>query len=561
MAFQFNALTGNLDLVNSGGSGDVVGPSGGSTDNAIARFNGTTGHAIQDSLVTIDDSGNVITPGDVDAATVTLPDGDVQTQLDDKASIRLDNLGTTSINSSLLFDSDGTHDVGSPSEQVAGLFAQTGDFTTGINTEDFEATGGTLLAALDMQGNPIENVADPTTAQQAATKAYADLKIPLTQKAAANGVATLDGGGKIPANQLPNSVLEFQGFWNANTNTPTLTNGTGTAGYVYEATVAGTTNFGAGPITFAVGDYAIFTAAGGVWEKSINSNAVLTVNTLTGNVVLTTTNIAEGSNLYYTTTRFDTALATKTTDNLTEGSTNLYATDERAQDAVGTILADTSSIDLTYSDATPSISGVVLPAGVNHDALQNYVANQHVDHTTVQIATAAGTSGLSGGGTIAATRNIVVDIHGTTLKGLPINADELMIWDSVAVANKRVTKSSLFTGYLAASAGDLAEGSFSSANNQSSAADVTGFAFANGTVRGFDATVTVFIDATSDLFEEFKLQGIQKGSLWEMTTTSVGDDSGITFSITTSGQIQYTSTNVSGFTLGTIKYRAQTLSV
>lgn len=40
------------------GSGDVVGPSS-STDNAVARFNGTTGKVIKNSTVLIDDSGNV----------------------------------------------------------------------------------------------------------------------------------------------------------------------------------------------------------------------------------------------------------------------------------------------------------------------------------------------------------------------------------------------------------------------------------------------------------------------------------------------------------------------
>jgi len=39
-------------------TGGVVGPVS-STDNAIARWDGTTGETLQDSLVTIDDSGNV----------------------------------------------------------------------------------------------------------------------------------------------------------------------------------------------------------------------------------------------------------------------------------------------------------------------------------------------------------------------------------------------------------------------------------------------------------------------------------------------------------------------
>jgi len=111
------------------------------------------------------------------------------------------------------------------------------------------------------------------------------------------------------------------------------------------------------------------------------------------------------------------------------------------------------------------------------------------------------------------------------------------------------------------SAGDISETSFSAANNQSSAANVTGLAFNNAVVRSFKAIVSVYIDATSDLFEQFELQGIQKGSQWDMSISSVGDSSGITFSITTGGQVQYTSTNVTGFSSNTVKFRAWTTSV
>lgn len=99
-----------------------------------------------------------------------------------------------------------------------------------------------------------------------------------------------------------------------------------------------------------------------------------------------------------------------TTDNITEGVTKLFFNNERAQDAVGTILTDTTSIDFTYDDAGNTISATVLPAGVNHNALQNYVANQHVDHSTVSIN--AGT-GLSGGGNITTSRTL--NIANTTV--------------------------------------------------------------------------------------------------------------------------------------------------
>jgi len=48
------------------------------------------------------------------------------------------------------------------------------------------------------------------------------------------------------------------------------------------------------------------------------------------------------------------------TDGLTEGSTNLYFTAERAQDAVGEMLVDGTTIDFTYNDNTPSITAEVI---------------------------------------------------------------------------------------------------------------------------------------------------------------------------------------------------------
>jgi hypothetical protein len=68
--------------------------------------------------------------------------------------------------------------------------------------------------------------------------------------------------------------MEFKGVWNAATNTPTLANGTGNAGDVWLCNVAGTVDFGAGPIAFAVGDYAVYT--GTVWARSSGATGTVT---------------------------------------------------------------------------------------------------------------------------------------------------------------------------------------------------------------------------------------------------------------------------------------------
>jgi hypothetical protein len=65
---------------------------------------------------------------------------------------------------------------------------------------------------------------------------------------------------------LEDNSLKQQGFWNASTNTPTLANGTGVQGYYYVVSVGGTVNFGAGNITFTVGDWVYYNTAN-QWVK------------------------------------------------------------------------------------------------------------------------------------------------------------------------------------------------------------------------------------------------------------------------------------------------------
>lgn len=59
---KISTVTGGVaDLVwaTPGGGGDVSGPGGAVTANAISRWNGTSGTSIKDSPVTIDDTGTL----------------------------------------------------------------------------------------------------------------------------------------------------------------------------------------------------------------------------------------------------------------------------------------------------------------------------------------------------------------------------------------------------------------------------------------------------------------------------------------------------------------------
>lgn len=194
-----------------------------------------------------------------------------------------------------------------------------------------------------------------------------------------NGIATLDGSGKVPVSQLPSAIMTYEGVWNASTNSPTLADGAGDVGMVYRVSVAGTQNLGSGNISFDVGDYVILNSSL-VWEKSDTTDSVVSVNGQTGVVSLDTDDIAEGSALYFT--------------------------DERAQDAIGTILLDSATIDLTYDDGTPSISASVKTNSIDET------------HLTASVAGA----GLSGGNGSA----LAVNVDDSTIE---INTDTLRVKD------------------------------------------------------------------------------------------------------------------------------------
>ena len=331
-----------------------------------------------------------------------------------------------------------------------------GDERLQIDVDDTKVDHDQTLNYDVAQHRVINDVGTSTTELYSADKIISELalKIDLTEKAANNGVATLDAGGKIPSSQLPNSVMDYKGNHNVSTNSPTLIDGTGDTGDVYKVSVGGTRDYGSGSQTFVAGDWLVYN--GTIWELSVNSDAVNSVNSQQGVVVLDADDISDAA----TTNKFTTA-------------------------------GDISKLAGIESGAT-------------------------ADQSDSEIKTAYENN---------ADTNAFTDAEQTKLANL-------------------------------GSTGDLNEGTYAGVADIVSGGTVTGFAFANGTVRSFDALVSVTVDATVDLYEEFNVSGVQKGADWEISYSSVGDDSLVTFDINTSGQILYSKTTTSGWVSTTINFRA-----
>jgi hypothetical protein len=139
----------------------------------------------------------------------------------------------------------------------------------------------------------------------------------------------------------------YQGTWNASTNTPTLTSSVGTAGNYYIVSVAGTTNLN-GITDWQIGDWVIY--QGSEWEKVDNTDAVVSVNGYTGAVSLTTTDISEGTNLYYTDVRARTSLSAST--GISYNSTTGVITNSLPDQTVTLTGAGTTSISGAYPSFT-----------------------------------------------------------------------------------------------------------------------------------------------------------------------------------------------------------------
>lgn len=100
-------------------------------------------------------------------------------------------------------------------------------------------------------------------------------------KGVANGVASLDATGKVPSAQLPAGLtggLNYQGTWNASTNTPTIpVAASGNNGWYYKVATAGTTNIG-GVTDWQIGDWVI--SNGTSWDKIDNTEDTTLASTV-----------------------------------------------------------------------------------------------------------------------------------------------------------------------------------------------------------------------------------------------------------------------------------------
>ena len=443
------ALSDNIEVASLNVSGTITNTASGATANfADANVNGTLTASDINGAATIDGTGNIIiTPGssnfvhvntNLSVGNTSTPQGVeiLESSIGKTSGSATDitftgkfngdlTAGTTNISGHLIPVTDDTHDLGSSSKRFRDLYLGPGSLFIN-NQKVLEDDSGTIKVS-STNNLTIESGGDLTLLSTNNTSTIQDTTInlgPSNNTGTTNIRGTLDVVTKLEVGDtdLTSGLLHHDA---SNGNFELRTNGTG-------FTHINTADLYVGPLSGAVK----------IDENSIGVTAgTLTVTgNLVGNVTgqvsdlsnKSTSDLSEGSNLYYTNARADARVnnaildeddfssdsATKVpsqqstkayiasqiqtkdnTDEITEGSSNLYFTNARARAAISE-----DSTQLSYNSST----GVLSYTQGNTDTVAEGSSNLY--HTSARaISAVEGESTLDLSGAVTVTGQLTAN--------------------------------------------------------------------------------------------------------------------------------------------------------
>lgn len=194
-------------------------------------------------------------------------------------------------------------------------------------------------------------------------------------------------------------------------------------------------------------------------------------------------------------------------------------------------LGDTFAFFSAAGSAVKKALLSAINAVLDHDVLTNFVANKHIDHTLVSVQ--AGT-GLTGGGTIAATRTLSLDINSLSSDTLAAG-DKILFYDISGSDHNVITFSSFNTSLDH----DVLVNFVANKHIDHTTVSITGN---NGLTGGGDISSSRTIGVANDGITFARMQNISTDVLIGRDTAASGDPEEITLnstlSFTGSGSIQ-----------------------
>ena len=326
---------------------------------------------------------------DTEASQRTSADTTLQYNIDTEETARI--AGDAALQSQI--DSNDT-DITALQGAISGV---EGDFFA-LDSELTQEIADRTAADSALQSQITSNDSDITTLSGDISNLQSS-KQSVSEKGQANGYAPLDSGAKINEAYLPDSILgqvEYQGTWNAATNTPALGDPTTQKGHYYVVDVEGE-YLG---VTYHVGDWAI--SNGTLWEHVHNTDLVITVFGRLGDIVANESDYSAYYPLIADLTA-ETSARTSADANLQSQIDAIEGQDISAIEArVTQNETDISTLDTSKQDNLTAGTGISIVG----DTISNTITNNNqltngAGYTTnvgdITGVTAGG--GISGGGT------------------------------------------------------------------------------------------------------------------------------------------------------------------
>lgn len=508
----------------------------------------------------------------IDYSKLNLSTSIVNADINASAAIALTKLAALTASRATATDASGFIVASSVTDTELGYVS---GVTSAIQTQlgnKLNLSGGTLSGNLAMGGNKITGLGSPTASTDAANKLYVDsvaeglkpkaaVRVSTTANITLSGTQTIDGISAIAGNRVlvkdqtlteDNGIyIVAAGAWSRSTDFDSLSpideingalvavqEGTANAGKVFVQTGTVAT-LGTDPINFVF----------------FNSNASLVGG---DGITVSGSNIEvdhDGQGLQFSgvqlSLELDGSTLSKSASGLKVATGGITNTEVSGSAAIAY-----SKLNLSSSIVNADIASA---AAIDRTKLASGTADHVIINDGSGVLSSEAQLSLSRGG-------FGQDVTMTLTNGaIPIgNAGALTFATITSGTGINVTSAagSITINNNAVRADDIPDTTFNGANNVVAAANVTNLLFSTTSVSAFQAIVSVGVDAATDLYETFTLNGVYRvgAGNWDLTSTSNGDNSQVVFSITNGGQVQYTSGNYATFVTLKMRFRAITVS-
>ena len=164
---------------------------------------------------------------------------------------------------------------------------------------------------------------------------------------------------------------------------------------------------------------------------------------------------------------------------------------------------------------------------------------------------------------LSSTNLVVTNLSTGTLQASSSTIPNLVSTNLSTGTINNLVSTNISSGSINYNASYVFSGSCAAGNNIVTATNLLGIIFPTATTRSFTIimSVSTLVSSGQNYFTQYTVEGIQTDIGWIIDDYFIGDTPNLTLTIINTGQLQYTSTNVSNWTSTNIRYHSTGLYI